>query len=267
MKDLIRRTFGGGRPIIPGERFKDRVVVVTGATAGIGRASAVAFAREGAKVALIGRREKEGAAALKEVHDAGNPESIFIRANVADTGEVRAAFEEIKRAFGRVDVAFNNAGTNHSGGGVAELSEEEFDRVMAVNVKGVWLCMREEIALMEEHAASDGAAILNMSSIWGLAGISRHAFYSASRHAVIGLTRSAALYYVSKGIRINALCPGYVRTDATRQVTDDIVKKNVPQGRMADPEEVAAAALWMCSDEARFLVGHALVLDGGTLTR
>lgn len=267
MKDIIRRAFGGGQPPVPGERFKDRVVVVTGATAGIGRAAALAFAREGAHVALLGRREREGNDALGAVHGAGSTRSIFIRADVADTAQVKSAFEQIRAGFGRVDVAFNNAGTNHAGGPAATLSEEEFDRVLAVNFKGVWLCMREEIPLMEPHAARDGAAIVNMSSIWGLAGFARHSLYAASRHAVVGLTRSAALDYAGKGIRINAICPGYVRTDATRQVTPETVKARVPQGRMSEPEEVAAAVLWMASDEARFLVGHALVLDGGTLTR
>ncbi|HEX5132164.1 MAG TPA: glucose 1-dehydrogenase [Candidatus Krumholzibacteria bacterium] len=266
MKDLIRKAFGGP-PAGPGERFKDRVAVVTGASAGIGLATAIAFAREGAKVALLARREDESARALEKVRAAGSPESIFIQTDVSNTAQVQAAFRQIQDTFGRVDVALNNAGAMHPGGPMATLSEADFDRIMAVNVKGVWLCMREEIQLMEKHAAKDGAAIVNMSSIWGMAGIPKLGFYAASKHAVIGLTRSAALDYAARGIRINAICPGYVRTDMTKAVEDASVKARVPQGRMSDPEETAAAVLWMCSDEARFLVGHSLVLDGGTLTR
>jgi NAD(P)-dependent dehydrogenase (short-subunit alcohol dehydrogenase family) len=227
----------------------------------------MAFAREGAKVALLARREDESARVLSRVQAAGSPESIFIQTDVADTAQVQAAFQHIQQTFGRLDAAFNNAGAMHPGGPMATLSEADFDRIMAVNVKGVWLCMREEIVLMEKHADKDGAAIVNMSSIWGTAGIAKLGFYAASKHAVIGLTRSAALDYAGKGIRINAICPGYVRTDMTKAVDDATVKARVPQGRMADPEEVAAAVLWMCSDEARFLVGHSLVLDGGTLAR
>ncbi|HEU4365276.1 MAG TPA: SDR family oxidoreductase, partial [Candidatus Krumholzibacteria bacterium] len=161
----------------------------------------------------------------------------------------------------------NNAGAKHPGGPVGALSEADFDRVMTVNVKGVWLCMREEIALMEKHASKDGAAIVNMASTWGVAGIPKLGFYVASKHAVVGLTRSAALDYALSGIRINAICPGYVRTDMTENVPDELVKRRCPAERMSEPDEIAAAVLWMCSDEASYLMGHALVLDGGMLAR
>jgi NAD(P)-dependent dehydrogenase (short-subunit alcohol dehydrogenase family) len=229
----------------------------------------VAFASEGAHVALLARREEEGNAALARVRGAGGDgaEALFLRTDVSDTAQVQAAFRTIRESFGRVDAAFNNAGAMHPGGPMGTLSEADFDRIMAVNVKGVWLCMREEIALMEKHAAKDGAAIVNMASTWGVAGIPKLGFYAASKHAVVGLTRSAALDYAPAGIRINAICPGYVRTDMTRPVPDEYVKQRCPSQRMSDPEEVAAAVLWMCSDEARYLVGHALVLDGGMMAR
>lgn len=264
MKDFLAKAFGGGTNV-PGERFKGRVAVVTGASAGIGMAAAVAFAREGAKVALLARRDKEGSQALEATKKAGGDgaEAIFIGADVSDSAQLKTAFAKIRDAFGRVDAAFNNAGAMHPGGPVGSLSEADFDRVMNVNVKGVWMCMREEIALMEKN----GGAIVNMSSIWGLAGVSTLGFYSASKHAVIGLTRCAALDYAPKGIRINAICPGYVRTDMTKAVPDERVKQKVPVGRMSDPEEVAEAVLYLCSDAARFVVGHSMVIDGGTLAR
>ncbi len=263
MKDFLKKALGAGSE--PGERFKGRVAVVTGASAGIGLATAEAFAREGASVALLARREKEGNEALERVRKAGGEgcEAIFVRTDVADTAQVQAAFATIRDTFGRVDAAFNNAGAMHRGAPMATLREDDFDRIMAVNVKGVWLCMREEIALMEKNAPRHGAAIVNMSSMSGVIGSERLAFYGASKHAVIGLTKSAALDYASAGIRINAICPGYVRTEMTRPVTDETVKRRVPLGRMSEPEEVAQAVLWMCSDDARSLVGHTLVLDGG----
>ncbi|MDH4038162.1 MAG: glucose 1-dehydrogenase [Candidatus Krumholzibacteria bacterium] len=266
MKDFLKRNLlGGGGPPARGERFRGKVVVVTGASAGIGLATAVAFAAEGASVALLARREKEGNDALERVRRAGGEEArpMFVQTDVADTAQVQAAFAAIRDAFGRVDAAFNNAGAMHKGAPMAALGEDDFDRVMAVNVKGVWLCMREEIALMEQNAPKHGAAIVNMASMSGVVGVARLASYTASKYAVIGLTKSAALDYATAGIRINALCPGYVRTDMTRPVPDERVKQRVPVGYMSEPEEMAAAVLWMCSDEARYLVGHAMVIDGG----
>lgn len=268
MKDFLKRNLFGAPPAA-GRRFEGRVAVVTGGNSGIGLAVAEGFAREGARVALLARREKEGNEALARVRKAGgeSAEALFLRTDVADTPQVEAAFAAIRDAFGRVDVAFNNAGAKHPGNPVGALNEEDFDRVMAVNVKGVWLCMREEIALMEKHAPKDGAAIVNMASTWGVAGLPKMGIYAASKHAVVGLTRCAAIDYAQTGIRINAICPGYVRTDMTDNVPDDLVKRRCPAGRMSEPEEIAAAVLWMCSGEASYLMGHSLVLDGGMLAR
>jgi NAD(P)-dependent dehydrogenase (short-subunit alcohol dehydrogenase family) len=267
MKEFIRKTLGGRPPVVPGERFRDRVVVVTGASSGIGLATAEAFAREGAHVALLARRDREGNDALERVRKAGGDKArpTFIRTDVAVASEVEAAFATIRDTYGRLDAAFNNAGVMHDGHPAAAFSEAEFDRVMAVNVKGVWLCMREEIALMKKHALHDGAAIVNMASVSGLRGAAFLAPYAASKHAVVGLTRSAALDYVEEGFRINAICPGFVRTEMTRGLSDDAMKRRSPAGRKIEPEAIAGAVLWMCSDEAAHLVGQALAFDDGVL--
>jgi NAD(P)-dependent dehydrogenase (short-subunit alcohol dehydrogenase family) len=263
----MRSFFGMGGPgkRVPGERFKGKVALVAGASVGIGLATAVAFAREGARVVLLARRDREGNEALDATKKAGGEEgeAIFIRADVSDTAQVRDAFARVRDTFGRLDAAFNNAGVMHPGGPVGSLPESEFDRLVAVNVKGVWLCMREEIALMEK----EGGAIVNMSSISGLVGTATLGFYVMTKHAVVGLTRSAALDYAAKGIRINAICPGYVRTPMTERVPESRIKEKCPTGKMGESEDVADAVLWMCSDEARYLIGSSLVLDGGTIAR
>jgi NAD(P)-dependent dehydrogenase (short-subunit alcohol dehydrogenase family) len=263
MKDFIKRTFGGGGGPAPiGRRFENKVVVVTGASAGIGLATAVAFAREGGSVALLARREAAGEKALERVKREG-AEGMFIQADVKDRSQVRDAFMKIAERWSRIDVAVNNAGVIHEGHPVASLDESEFDRVMAVNVKGTWLCMREEIPLMEER----GGSIVNLGSISSLTALPNLGAYVTSKHAVAGLTKSAALDYVSKGIRVNAVCPGYVHTDMTRGVTQEILKRRVPMARWIEPEEVAETILWMCSDAAKSMVGECLVMDGGVLTR
>jgi NAD(P)-dependent dehydrogenase (short-subunit alcohol dehydrogenase family) len=263
MKDFIKRALGGGEPApVFGRRFEGKVAVVTGASAGIGLATAVAFAREGAHVALLARREAAGEKALEHVMAEG-VEGMFVQADVKDRTQVRDAFMKIAERFGHIDVALNNAGVIHEGHPIASLDEAEFDRVMAVNVKGTWLCMREEIPLMEER----GGAIVNVGSTWSFAGRANLGAYVASKHALVGLTKAAALDYVKKGIRINAVCPGYVRTDMTRAVTEEMVKQRVPQARWIEPEEVAQTILWMCSDAAASMVGECILLDGGMLTR
>jgi len=261
MKDFLKRTMGGGSAPI-GRRFEGKVVVVTGASAGIGLATAVAFAREGGKVALLARREVEGAKALERVQSAGS-EGIFLKVDVQDRAQVREAFRRIAERYGRIDAAVNNAGAIHEGRPFASLDEADFDRVIGVNVKGTWLCMCEEVPLMKDR----GGAIVNMSSMSGLVPTANFGAYVASKHAIIGMTKVAALDYISQGIRVNAICPGFVRTDMTRSVSEERIKQRVPLGRWIEPEEVADTILWLCSDAAAAVVGQSIVIDGAATLR
>jgi NAD(P)-dependent dehydrogenase (short-subunit alcohol dehydrogenase family) len=261
VKDFLRKTFGSGARE-PGHRFEGKVAVVTGASGGIGLATAVAFAREGAKVALIARREVEGGKALERVQEAG-AEGIFIRADIKHASEMHDAFARIASQFGRLDAAVNNAGVQHDPTPIADLEEAEFDRVMEINTKGTWLCMREEIPLMQNR----GGAIVNVSSIWGFRPGANFGAYATSKHAVIGMTRTASLDYVEKGIRINAVCPGFVRTDMTKGVDEVWLKRRIPMQRWIEPEEIAETILFLCSDAAASIIGQSIVVDGGVTLR
>lgn len=260
MKDFLKKAFGGDTPAH--RRFENRVVVVTGASSGIGEATAIAFAREGAKVALLARRESQGAKVLERVQGYG-VEGMFVRTDVRETDQVRDAFRQIKEQFGRLDAAVNNAGVNHVGKPLVGIADEEFDRVMDTNVKGVWSCMREEINLMQNR----GGAIVNMASISGLRPTINHGVYTTSKFAVVGMTQVAALDYIENRIRINAICPGFVRTDMTDGVDETWLRKRVPIKRWIEPEEIADMALYLCSDAAEAIVGQAVVVDGGISTR
>lgn len=261
MKDFLRKTFGNGGTT-PGRRFEGRVAVVTGASAGIGLATALAFANEGAKVALISRRETEGNQALEKVRSAG-AEGIFISADIGEQAQVRDAFSKIRDKFGRVDAAVNNAGVQHDPTPMGSLHEDVFDEVMGINAKGTWLCMREELAMMENR----GGAIVNVSSIWGFQPGANFGAYATSKHAVIGMTKTASLDYVDKNIRINAVCPGFVRTDMSKGVDETWLKRRIPMQRWIEPEEVAETILFLCSDAAASIIGQAIVIDGGVTLR
>ncbi len=260
MKDFLKKALGGGPAV--GRRFEGKVAVVTGGNSGIGLATALAFAREGARVAIIARREAEGEKALERVKATG-AEGLFVKADVADGVQVREAFAAIAKQFGRVDAAVNNAGVHQDSSPIADLEEAEFDRVMQINAKGVWLCMREEITLMQ----SRGGAIVNMSSISGFRPSVNFASYVTSKHAVTGLTRAAALECADQGIRINVVCPGFVRTDMTRGVDEAFIKKRIPLRRWIEPEEVAETVLFLCSDVAEAIIGQEIVVDGGVTLR
>jgi NAD(P)-dependent dehydrogenase (short-subunit alcohol dehydrogenase family) len=245
--------------------FENRVALVTGAAAGMGLATAKAFAEAGAAVVLADVNEDAARAAAEGLTAAGH-NALGLRCNVADEAEVAAMVEKTVSAFGRLDAAYNNAGVQSPAVETADASGEEFDRVNAVNLRGVWNSMKYELRQMREQGSG---AIVNCSSIGGLIGLPGRAAYHASKHGVIGLTKSAALEYAARGIRINAVCPGTIETP---MVAEMLVKepeamkeilRDQPIGRLGRPEEIASAVLWLCSPGASFVVGHALAVDGG----
>ena len=247
--------------------LEGKVALVTGGTSGIGRDTAVLFAKAGAKVVVAGRREREGEEPVELVRAAGG-DGLFVKTDVSKATEVDALVRETVERFGRLDVAFNNAGIEGVFAPIIRQSEEDWDRTIAINLKGVWLCLKYEIRQMLKQGG--GGAIVNMASIIGLVGSAGVAAYSASKHGVIGLTKTAALENAKSGIRINAVCPGFTETPmADRTLRAPAVRQYVlschPIGRLGKPAEIAEAVVWMCSDRASFMTGQSLVLDGGFL--
>jgi NAD(P)-dependent dehydrogenase (short-subunit alcohol dehydrogenase family) len=245
--------------------FTDKVALVTGAASGLGLATARAFAEAGAAVALADIREDAVRSAAEGLVAAGH-KAIAVRCNVADEAEVAAMVEQTVSTFGGLDAAFNNAGVQSPVAETADAGGEDFDRVTAINLRGVWSCMKYELRQMREHGSG---AIVNCSSLGGLVGIAGRGTYHASKHGVLGLTKSAALEYASRGIRINAVCPGIFDTPMVadmlvgQQEAMKELMKDQPIGRLGRPEELAAAVLWLCSPGASFVIGHALAVDGG----
>lgn len=241
-----------------------KVALVTGAGSGIGRASALKFIREGAKVVIADWNAEGGEETLQMVKKAGG-EGIFIKVDVSKKDDVEAMVKKAVEAYGRLDCAHNNAGVGGTGGFMTDASEEDWDLVMSVNLKGMWHCLRAEITKM---LTLGGGAIVNTASTLGLVSAKYCSGYITSKHGVVGLTRAAALEYITRGIRINCVCPGAVNTAMVAPLLADermaaVLASVQPPNRMAEPEEIANAAVWLCSNEASFVNGHALAVDGG----
>jgi len=243
-----------------------RVALVTGGGSGIGRASSLAFARDGAKVVIVDVNVEGGEETVQSIKEAGG-EAILVHADVSKAVEVQQMVDRTVEAYGRLDCAFNNAGVSgRSRGTMVDHSEEEWDRVIGTNLKGVWLCMKAQIPQMLKQG---GGAIVNNASVAGLVGIRRTSAYVAAKHGVVGLTKAAALEYAESGIRVNAVCPGYIDTSLVRSVFDQLegmeeeVIARHPLGRLGEPHEIAEAVVWLSSDAASFVTGHTMTVDGG----
>lgn len=239
-------------------------VLVVGATSGIGRAAALAFAQAGASVVVSGLGEQEGRAVESEILSLGR-EGLFIEVDVRVESEVRGLMRSAVERFGRIHAAVNNAGTAGRYGPVQDMTVDDFERIIGVNLRGIWLGLKYQIPHMLEHG---GGAIVNTSSTVGVAAIPNIGLYTASKHAVIGLTKASALEVARSGIRINAVAPGPVETGLLHRMVDGHVDTgqiaaSVPMGRISSPEEIAQAIVWLCSDAASYVTGHVLVADGG----
>ena len=246
--------------------FEGKVALVTGGSAGTGRATALAFGAAGAVVVIADTNVDGGHASAAMIVEQGG-KALFVKADVTRAQDVEALVDKAVATYGRLDFAFNNAGVDDAPGATAESEEEEFDRIMALNVKGTWLCMKHQLRQMLRQEG--GGAIVNAASAMGLVGGPGQALVAASKHAIVGMTRSAAAEYAGAGVRINSICPGTVRTPAMAKVLDRDPQRaqemvaRVPAGRLGEPRDVANAVLWLCSEHASFVTGHQLAIDGG----
>ena len=251
------------------KEFEGKVALVTGGGSGIGRATALAFARDGAQVVIGNRNVQRGEETISMIHAAGGAAS-FQRTDVSVAADIEALIKHAVSEYGGLDLAFNNAGIEGKAGPLVEQTESNYDAVMDINVKGVWLSMKYEIPRMLERG---GGAIVNCSSVAGVIAFPGIGIYSASKHAVIGLTKAAALEYSAQGIRINAVNPAVIDTEMVDRLADGMNMKKGdlttfhPIGRLGRVEEVAEAVLWLCSDKASFVTGHSLLVDGGFTAR
>jgi NAD(P)-dependent dehydrogenase (short-subunit alcohol dehydrogenase family) len=250
--------------------FENKVALVTGAGSGLGLATAKAFAESGASVALADWNEKSVRSAAEELAARGH-KVLAIHCDVSDDAQVGAMVEKTVSTFGRLNAAYNNAGIQNELAETANQTREDFDRVMAINLRGVWSCMKFELRQMRKQGSG---AIVNCSSLGGLVGGAERGIYHAAKHGILGFTKSAALEYAARGIRVNAVCPGLIHTPMSDQMVaagqGDALKameKSVPMGRVGRPEEIANAVLWLCSDAASYVTGQSISVDGGFIMR
>jgi NAD(P)-dependent dehydrogenase (short-subunit alcohol dehydrogenase family) len=249
--------------------LEGKIALVTGGSSGIGRATALAFAREGAKVVVADVQVEGGQETERMIKEAGG-EAIFVKTDVSDAAEVERLINKAVKTYGRLDCAHNNAGIEGVTAPTADCTEENWDRTISINLKGVWLCMKYEIPQMLKKG---GGAIVNTASVAGLVGFQGLPAYCASKGGIIQLTRTSALEYAAKGVRINAVCPGVIRTPMIERVTGGKPEAEAqftalePIGRMGTPEEIAEAVVWLCSDAASFVTGHPMVVDGGLVAQ
>ncbi len=250
--------------------FDGKVALVTGAASGLGLATAKAFAASGASVALADWNESAVHTAAEELTSHGH-KAIAILCDVADDAQVEAMVTQTVAVFGRLDAAYNNAGVQNVLAETADTTREDYDRVMGINLRGEWSCMKFELQQMRKQGSG---AIVNCSSLGGLVGGAERGIYHAAKHGVLGFTKSAALEYAARGIRINAICPGLIWTPMSEQMIAEgqgdalkAMEKNVPMGRVGQPEEIASAVLWLCSDAASYVTGQSISVDGGFVMR
>lgn len=252
--------------------LENKVALVTGGTSGIGRATAIAFASAGAKLIIAGRRQKEGEEVVSTIKSSGG-EAYFIQTDVTDENSIKALIDKTNEMYGRLDCAFNNAGIDETPGLTADKTSADYDLIMDTNFRSVFLSMKYEILAMLKQGSG---SIVNNASVGGLAGGAGVALYCASKHAVVGFTKSAALEYAQQGIRANAVCPGGIQTPFMDRLVGEPGANSEfrqqmnaahPIGRLGTPEEVAAAVVYLCSDGASFITGQALAVDGGYLAR
>jgi NAD(P)-dependent dehydrogenase (short-subunit alcohol dehydrogenase family) len=250
--------------------FENKVALVTGAASGLGLATAKAFAEAGASVVLADWHQEAAQSAAKDLANKGH-KTLAVRCDVSDDAQVEAMVKQTVATFGRLDAAYNNAGVQNVLAETADTTQEDYDRVMGINLRGVWSCMKFELQQMRKQGSG---TIVNCSSLGGLVGGAERGIYHAAKHGVLGFTKSAALEYAARGIRINAICPGLIWTPMADQMIAggqgeilEAMKKSVPMGRYGRTEEIADVVLWLSSDAASYVTGQSISVDGGFIMR